>query len=209
MNKIKSFEFEIKDVRIEEDKNLGFISGLASTFDNEDREGDVILKGAFKKSLARLKRGNRVVPILLSHDFSKQLGGVPSKQLKETDNGLLMTDSMLDLNLERSRDQMSLAKNGFLSTFSIGFLIPDGGLERSKKTGGFIIKEIDLLEISLTPVPANPEAVMTEVKALELKTENEAKLELELDAEKVTKYKKELLKNLNATVTLMRMINAT
>lgn len=164
MNKIKSFDFEIKDVRIEEDKKLGFISGLASTFGNEDREGDVIKKGAFKKSLGRMKRQKRVVPILLSHDFSKQLGGVPAAQLKETDEGLLLTNGMLDLNLERSRDQLSLAKNGFLNTFSFGFLIPEGGVEHSKH--GLDIKEIDLLEISLTPVPANPEATMTEVKAV-------------------------------------------
>lgn len=160
----KSLTFTIKNVSVDEKKNLGFVSGLASTFGNKDRDGDVIEKGAFTKSLNDMRANNKVIPVLLAHRFDKQVGGIPASNLTETEEGLNVNEMMLDLNLQRSQDTHSLMKNGFLTTFSIGFSIPDGGFERTKD--GLKITEIELFEISIVPVPANPLAVMTDVKAV-------------------------------------------
>jgi len=160
----KNLAFTIKNVEIDEEKKLGFVSGLASTFGNKDRDGDVIKQGAFTKSLNNMRAINKMIPVLLSHRFDKQIGGVPSIDVKETAAGLEVTGMMLDLNIQNGKETHSLLKNGFIDSFSIGFSVPDGGFERTKD--GLNISEIELFEISIVPVPANPLAMVTDVKAI-------------------------------------------
>jgi hypothetical protein len=47
---------------------------------------------------------------------------------------------------------------------SIGYAIPQGGAEVDEKTGIRTLKKIDLLEISIAALPANPRARMVRVK---------------------------------------------
>ena len=204
----KSFDFQLKDIREDTDNNLSFVSGLISTFGNTDRDGDTILKGAFSKSLKDYKSRKKTIPILLSHDKSLQLGGVPPTQLKETDEGLEMTDGALDMNLERSRDTTSLLKNKFAHSFSFGFRANVKQVEL-KDDGGLLFKEVELFEISIVPVPADKEAVVTNLKelkdALNLKSLKE---KVTLEKSNVSlEYNKELLKSIEATVKIVEDIN--
>ncbi len=160
--RIKIFSAVIKATENETDRSSGLVSGLASTFGNKDRDGDIIVEGAFKKHLNKLKRMNAVIPLLSAH--REQVGGVNAKSLHETDDGLEMKNGELDLNVQTAREQFSLALKGFLTSFSVGFLVPKGGLEFTDK--GTMIKEIELLEISLVPVPANTQALISRVKDL-------------------------------------------
>lgn len=160
----KDLDFEIKDVSTDSNGNIGKVSGFASTFNNRDRVGDVIKEGAFKKSLAKIKRAKRMIPLLYSHQFDKVIGGVDPKNLKETSEGLMMTDACIDLDTSLGKDCHSLLKKGYMQSFSIGFSMPNDGYACDQN--GTTIKEIDLYEISVVPVPANPKAVVTEVKSV-------------------------------------------
>ena len=52
---------------------------------------------------------------------------------------------------------------GFVDSFSIGFIPVRWG---PREGGGYIYREIELLEVSVVAVPANPEAVVVAVKAV-------------------------------------------
>jgi HK97 family phage prohead protease len=76
--------------------------------------------------------------------------------LNEDDNGLIAKGMFTPGNRD-AQDARASAKFGAIDGLSIGFRIPEGGSEK-KDDGGRIIKEIDLVEISLVTFPADSEA---------------------------------------------------
>lgn len=156
INKNLSFKLELK----ENDDDLDFVTleGLASTFGNIDRAGDIIEKGAFKKTIKLMKSGERVVRLLNQHRMDQPIGIVDS--LKETDEGLLMIARMPREN-SMVKDMVPLLKMKALNDFSIGFNITES---ENLDNGNRIIKEVDLWEVSVVTIPANEKAKITSVK---------------------------------------------
>ncbi len=130
------------------------VSGYVSTFGSVDRMGDTIMAGAFDRSLSDGRR----IKFLFAHDQAQVLG-VPIA-LKADDHGLFGRFKISRTRL--GEDVHTLLKDGALDSFSIGFFIDD--LDFDPETGVRILKEIDLLEASVVAVPANPEALVTNVK---------------------------------------------
>ena len=131
--------------------------GYASTFGNEDVVGDVIQRGAFKGSL------KRSLPLLWQHDMSSPIGSIT--KMSEDNDGLFITGE-INLGTANGRDAYSLMAAGHIDTMSIGFRIPRGGY-KIRDGGGRTISKIDLVEISLVTIPANPKAVVTSVKEID------------------------------------------
>ena len=60
--------------------NEGEFEGLASCWDQLDMVGDVVSKGAFKRTLREHRAAGRMPAMLWSHDSSPMMGGQwPSK----------------------------------------------------------------------------------------------------------------------------------
>jgi len=57
-------------------------------------------------------------------------------------------------------------KAGSLTGLSIGYMLEDGGYEYDKEKGIWLLKAIDLWEVSPVTFPANDEARITDVKSL-------------------------------------------
>ena len=148
----KSVGFELQEIKARGDEGWSF-SGYASTFDNVDHGGDVVLRGAFKSSLLR-----RVPKLLWQHDMFEPIGKV--LDLDEDDHGL--HGEFLISRTSRGHDAYQLLKDGAIDSMSIGY-IP----ESDTKTidGVRQLKSVDLLEISLVSLPMNEEARITAVKA--------------------------------------------
>lgn len=144
-------KFEVKEIA----DDFISIEGLASTFGNIDRSGDIIAKGAFSKTLANPERK---LKLLNQHKLSEPLG-VIDKAI-ETDEGLFIMARMPKANSVVA-DLVPLLRMGAISDFSIGFNIQDSDITPD---GNRIIKEIDLFEVSLVTIPANPMARITSVK---------------------------------------------
>lgn len=147
----------------QQDENIGRISAIASTFGNIDRVGDIIGRQAFDETVKDLREKDTMLPSLFNHDPSALLGGIPAKSLEIKDTGLHFT-ALLDRSVPKAQEVYSLAKKGFLNNSSIGFT-PDA--VSWKEDDGDTIRTIDkagLIEISFTPIPANPEALITDVK---------------------------------------------
>ncbi|GAB3733949.1 hypothetical protein GCM10028862_16710 [Luteimonas pelagia] len=149
-----AMRFELKRAVVEQ----GTFKGLASTW-QRDRHGDVIERGAFAKSLAEWTARGARVPILWQHDQAEPIGAL--RTAAETDEGLEVEGELV-LALSNAKRAHALAKSGALG-MSIGFTVPEGGTET--RSGVRFIREIDLAEVSLVSVPANPGAVVREVKS--------------------------------------------
>ena len=139
----------------------GRFTGLAATFGPlPDRQGDVIAPGAFKATLAAFKANGGRLPLLWNHDSSEPVGAILKAQ--ETDEGLEV-EAVLALETSSGKRAFNLLKTGGLS-MSIGFTIPEGTADQQGTKR--VLREVDLYEVSLVAVPANPGATIRSVKSL-------------------------------------------
>jgi len=149
---IKTVPFEIKEL----DEAEGIFTGYAATFsDVPDSYGDIIDKGAFKKTLK--ERGNRV-KVLFNHSWMDPIG--KPEELGEDDIGLLVK-AKLSLGVQRAREVLSLMKDGVITEMSIGY----DTIKQTRTEGIRHLQELKLYDVSPVIFAANPEAVITGVKA--------------------------------------------
>lgn len=131
------------------------IVGYASTSDT-DRVGDVILPAAW--TLGGLDNYQKNPIILFNHNYNKPVGR--AIQLEVDSKGLKIT-----CEISPSADEVyGLIKDGVLTTFSVGFLAKEA--DYNEMTDGYIIKNAELLEVSVVTVPCNQEAIFSLSKSL-------------------------------------------
>lgn len=170
--KHKIFQCNIKAQEVEVEGE-GIIAGYISTFGNTDRDGDIFEPGAFSQSLSELRGKGLTIPMLNAHDNREVIGGASANDIIEDAKGLRLKRGTFDLDTQGGREAFSLAKKGFINSFSIGFSIPS--LEdRERMENGFRFKRATLFEFSLVPVPANPEALISSVKSFDEKDDTKA-----------------------------------
>ena len=158
---IKSFlDFKTELVANEED---GTFEGYGSVFNNTDLGNDVIKDGAFTKTLRR--RGAKGVKLLYQHKTDMPIGVFT--EIKEDEHGLYVK-GQLALGTTAGRDAYELMKMGALDGLSIGFKVNPQEVAYDKRTGKRIIKELDLMEVSLVTFPMNPRATIRSVKGEEI-----------------------------------------
>lgn len=151
-------KFEIKE--LQED---GTFNGYASTFGNVDRVNDIVVKGAFKNSLKN-KNPREDIKFLLQHDRVKPLGFFT--KIVEDDVGLYIEGKFL-LDIDYANQAYILTKNKVLNTFSIGFKTISSHEGIKDEVYVRNLDEVDLFEISLVFVPANPQAKLIAIKSAE------------------------------------------
>lgn len=145
----------------------GRIEGYASIIGNADRHGEVVQRGAFSESLTRHKAAGDMPVMLWSHAQEQPIG--KWSDMHEDSKGLFV-EGTLNLKTSKGREAFEHVKAGDLGGLSIGFIIPEGGREYAGE-GIFNLKKIELLEVSIVAIPANPLARITGVKTLQSKTE--------------------------------------
>jgi HK97 family phage prohead protease len=131
------------------------VSGYGSTFNNIDLGNDIVMPGAFSRTLAA---GGKV-RFLHSHDPRMVLG--VAKNLREDGRGLFGEFKISRTKL--GEDTRQLLKDGALDSFSIGYIAKD--YDWDKKGDIRQLKDVELLEVSLVSMPMNPEAVVTGLKS--------------------------------------------
>ena len=152
------FEIESKSQHDDEDDGMFKVAGYASTFGNTDLLNDVVQRGAFSKTIKG--KSGKNIKVLWQHDISKPIGKI--NKAVEDEKGLFIRAVMPKDN-SLVQDVMSLVKAGVVDTMSIGFTIPVDGADFTNG-GKRILKEINLHEVSLVTFPANPKAVVTDMK---------------------------------------------
>lgn len=151
----KTLPFEVKSFR--EDEQYFYFEGYLSTFWNEDRGGDVVVKAAFVDSL------KEIWPSLLGFHKSDEppLGVFDS--VVEDDIGLYVKARMpLEDSYVRDRiiPQMKI---GSIKSMSIGYSV--WGSDGSEfKNGSRYLKKLKLWEGSIVTIPMNDQANFKELK---------------------------------------------
>ena len=143
----------------EESKEYGLFEGYGSVFGNKDLGNDVIEKGAFAKSIKR--RTNKGVKLLYQHKSDMPIGVFD--EIKEDDHGLVVK-GRLALKTQAGAEAYELLKMGALDGLSIGFRVNPSEVSYDKRNNKRIIKEVDLMEVSLVTFPMNPQATVRSVK---------------------------------------------
>lgn len=128
------------------------IEGYASLFGRVDQGGDVVERGAYAASLARLKAAGRAVKLLWQHDPTQPIG--IWDEVAEDDRGLYVKGRLLT-EVARGREAVSLIEAGAIDGLSIGYRTVRAGKTDS---GTRLLSEIDLWEVSLVTFPMLPEA---------------------------------------------------
>jgi HK97 family phage prohead protease len=134
-------------------------SGYASLFGIPDQAGDIVMPGAFLKSLKRRKPQG--IRMLFQHDPYLPLGAW--REIREDAQGLFVRGE-LSVGASRVRDIAALLSDGAIDGLSIGFRTLKA--ERDRSRGTRRLTEIDLWEISLVTFPMMGEARVTAHKQL-------------------------------------------
>jgi len=143
----------------EENKEYGEFEGYGSVFGNKDLGNDVIEKGAFAKSIRRRKA--KGVKLLYQHKSDMPIGVFD--EIKEDEHGLVVK-GRLALKTQAGAEAYELLKMGALDGLSIGFRVNPKEVSYDKRANKRIIKEVDLMEVSLVTFPMNPQATVRSVK---------------------------------------------
>lgn len=145
------------DLPLAQANEAGVFSGYASLFGIVDSGGDMVMAGAFARSL--IKRGASDVKMLWQHQSAEPIGLWIS--IVEDSRGLKV-EGRLDLSVARAREALSLMRKGAIDGLSIGFRTRRATTEKS--TGLRRLHEIDLWEISIVTFPMLPQARIGAVK---------------------------------------------
>ncbi len=150
----KNYSLDIKEFTDE-----GTFCGYGAVFDNVDDYGDVILPGAFTKTISAK------TPVMLwQHSSSEPIGVYEA--MKEDNIGLWLEGRLL-LDIPKAKEAHILLKNRAIRGLSIGYV--PVAWEWEKRDDNYIrkLKEIDLWEVSLVTFPANPKALVDDVKSIQ------------------------------------------
>ena len=138
---------------IDADEKAGIIKGYGSYFGNKDSDNDVIMKGAYKKTIA--ENGERV-KYLYQHDMNQPIGKM--NELYEDDKGLVFVAEIAKTQL--GKDVVELMKSGVITENSVGIM----PIQKQDKGDYREINEVKLYEISAVTLAANDQAKILDVK---------------------------------------------
>lgn len=160
----KNFGGQIDEIKADQRNgvDIGIVEGYIAAW-SPDRGGrfgvpDRFHKGAFIKSIQDHK-DRRARPIRLKDHHGRTIGGFPIESVKEDNHGLFARGE-INLGTQLGREAHSLALQGVLSDFSIGFIAIKDNLTKGFRE----IFEADIIEGSIVDEPLNIDAIMTEVK---------------------------------------------
>lgn len=186
---------DTKSVKTTKDENwveAVEIEWYASTKD-KDRVGDIVVPEAFKSALEWYMM-NPIV--LLQHKADKPIGVVEEANI---DDNWLYIKAKITENTDWVMNQI---KNGVLRAFSIWYRVKDYDTDAKELADWSfdftnIIKDLELFEISVVSIPANPFALsksiesLLEVKDVEEAVEDEVQEEAEEKSEEVEQEESE------------------
>ncbi len=144
----------------DDDEDKGMFEGYASVFGNKDLGNDVVVSGAFRKSLRA--KGARKIKMLFQHDTKEPIGVYT--QIKEDGNGLYVK-GQLAMNTQKGKEVYELMKMGAIDGLSVGYRVDAKGYSYDERGKKRMLREVDLMEISAVTFPMNPKARISAVKA--------------------------------------------
>lgn len=144
----------------------GKISGFFSTYERTpDSYGDIILPGAFTKTIEKRKESGHPFPLCFNHDFSSVIGAVNT--IEEKEQGPYIEADFLDTQL--GQDVRKMVQSGAIYQFSFAYDVlgrRDPTDEERKNGVVDVLTELEVYEVSVVTVPANQNAQVTDIKSV-------------------------------------------
>lgn len=136
------------------DEKNSIVKGYGSYFNNKDADNDVIMRGAYQKTIQ--ENGSRV-KYLYQHNMMQPIGKM--NELYEDEKGLMFVAEVPKTTL--GKDVIELMKAGVITENSVGIL----PIVKEDKGSYRELKEVKLFEISAVTLAANEEAQIMDVKS--------------------------------------------
>lgn len=166
MNEILSYKSilngSVKDV----DVKKRIVTGYLSSFDTKDYDNDVIVKGAYSKSINERKNN---IFFLNQHDWKQPHGKF--NVLTEDSKGLYFESTPFVDGVSYSEDTLKLYDAGIIKEHSVGFNVVKSDFDT--KDNVRVIKEIKLYEGSNVTLGANENTPFTGMKSMTLQEVND------------------------------------
>lgn len=147
--------FEIKSISDE-----GVFSGYGSIFGNKDNGGDIVVAGAYAKSLADHRQRGTRPKMFWQHDTREPIG--KWTDLAEDGKGLFV-EGKLNMGVQRGREAHALLKEGDIDGLSIGYGVVES--EPDEKRSAILLKQVKLYEVSVVSMAMNERARVDTVKS--------------------------------------------
>lgn len=159
---------EIKQVIIPFDRKEitegGYFEGYGSVFGNIDFGGDVVMPGAFKRSLERWKAKGEWPAMVYIHDLREPIGEY--KEMREDETGLFVAGDLWTPDVPRAVQARRMLRSNGPKGLSIGFIAVEVSYEEVKDKMIRFLHEVELLEVSPVLFAMNGLAKPTSAKSL-------------------------------------------
>jgi HK97 family phage prohead protease len=141
----------------------GMLEGHVSVFGNVDLEGDVVVPGAFKKTLADWARSKQRIPLLVDHKMSTD-GVIGSLDSAEEDAVGLSVSARFS-SIQKAQDIRTLLREQHINGLSFTYepIRARPGMKGGERVR--FLEELRLFEATVTPFPMNVLATPSLVKA--------------------------------------------
>lgn len=155
--------------------DLGEFEAIAAAY-SVDRTKERIVPGAFKATIAAWKESGKQIPLHWEHSAAAEdiIGTVDPASLKETEDGLFVKGK-LDLADSEVAKQAWRSMKANRVGLSFGYMVQDEG---EGEDGIRELKKLDLFEITVTAIPANPDTRFIGLKSVKEMTPQEITQEI-------------------------------
>lgn len=163
--KYKMKQFDIKSV-----SDTGELTGYFSTYQPvADSYGDCVAPGCFTETIKAWEEKGKHIPLVWNHNMDDPeliIGQVD--KIEDDEYGPLMTAHFYDT--PKAQAARNLMKEGSVYQFSYAYAIdsarkPDENEKAADPNINQVLESVSLMEITITPTPAQPLAEMVAVKA--------------------------------------------
>lgn len=152
----KSFVFQTKAL-----DEPGTFEGYGNVFGVLDSYNEIVAPGAFAESLQATKAAGRTIPVLWQHNMAAPIGVYTD--VSEDNIGLKVKGQLAVPDVQQANEALALMKMGALTDMSIGYYVVKS--QTDEETGVRTLNQLNLVEVSLVTLGANPAAQITAVKA--------------------------------------------
>jgi len=159
-----------------EDLPAGEFTALVSVFGTVDSVGDVVMPGAFAKSLAGYQEKDAPIPIVWSHDWNDPFSHIgASLSAEEVGEGLKVRGKLDIEDNPKAMQVYRLLKSGRIRDFSFAYEVRDSA--EATKDGEHVmeLRELEIFEAGPTLVGAHRDTELLDIKSGEHAGQRRAK----------------------------------
>lgn len=162
--KLKDLQIKVK-AGPDDGLGEGEFTAYAAVFGNRDSYGDVIVPGAFAKTLADWQSGGNFIPLLFGHNMSDPDFNIGHVITAEEDDHGLKVSAQLDLENPKAMQVYRMLKGKRINQMSFAYDVIEGAESEHDGTWSYELRELKLYEVSVVTIGANQETEILSVKS--------------------------------------------